>query len=86
MMVDTLLLASMLIGLLRYVHRSSTGIWPLLYQQVMPFPLRYRALDADIPKCIIWIALATVAEVPFVVNLFPSLDHTVVMSAFCRSS
>ena len=50
MMVDTLLLASMLIGLLRYVHRSSTGIWPLLYQQVMPFPLRYRALDADIPQ------------------------------------
>ncbi|KAI0248119.1 hypothetical protein BJV78DRAFT_1239135 [Lactifluus subvellereus] len=24
---------SMLIGLLRYAHRSSTGIWYLLYQQ-----------------------------------------------------
>jgi hypothetical protein len=78
MVVDILLLVSMLIGLLQYAHRSSTGIWPLLYQQV-PFPLQYFALDADIPKCIIWIALAAAAEVPFVVNLFLWLDDTVIM-------
>ena len=49
MVVDILLLVSMLIGLLQYAHRSSTGIWPLLYQQV-PFPLQYLALDPDIPQ------------------------------------
>ncbi|KAI0248158.1 hypothetical protein BJV78DRAFT_1239554 [Lactifluus subvellereus] len=47
----------MLIGLLRYAHRNSTGIWCLLYQQ-----------------CIIWIALASIAEVPAVVGVFLSLD------------
>ncbi|KAH9954911.1 hypothetical protein BGW80DRAFT_381135 [Lactifluus volemus] len=31
--VDLMLLMGMLIGLLRHVHRSSTGIWRLLYQQ-----------------------------------------------------
>jgi len=33
LVVDIVLLTSMLIGLLRYAHRSSTGIWYLLYQQ-----------------------------------------------------
>ncbi|KAI0248179.1 hypothetical protein BJV78DRAFT_1363709 [Lactifluus subvellereus] len=55
LVVDVVLLMSMLIGLLRFTHRSSTGIWHLLYQQ-----------------CIIWIALAGMAEVPFLVLI--SLD------------
>ncbi|KAI0246173.1 hypothetical protein BJV78DRAFT_831768 [Lactifluus subvellereus] len=33
LVVDMVLLMSMLIGLLRYAYRSSTGIWCLLYQQ-----------------------------------------------------
>ncbi|KAH9044175.1 hypothetical protein EDB84DRAFT_1559033 [Lactarius hengduanensis] len=33
LVVDIVLLAAMLIGLLRHAHRSSTGIWYLLYQQ-----------------------------------------------------
>ncbi|KAH9954910.1 hypothetical protein BGW80DRAFT_381003 [Lactifluus volemus] len=33
LVVDVVLLVSMLIGLLQYAHRSSTGIWHLLYQQ-----------------------------------------------------
>ncbi|KAI0248207.1 hypothetical protein BJV78DRAFT_835165 [Lactifluus subvellereus] len=48
---------SMLIGLLRHAHRSSTGIWYLLYQQ-----------------CIIWIALASIAEVPAVVFIILNLN------------
>ena len=48
--VDILLLASMLIGLLQHAHRSSTGVWFLLYQQVIPFPLQYLAWEADIPQ------------------------------------
>jgi hypothetical protein len=36
LVADTALLMIMLIGLLRYAHRSSTGIWHLLYQQVIP--------------------------------------------------
>ncbi|KAI0246157.1 hypothetical protein BJV78DRAFT_1158090 [Lactifluus subvellereus] len=52
LVVDIVLFMSMLIGLLRHVHRSSTGIWYLLYQQ-----------------CIIWIALASIADVPVVVGL-----------------
>jgi hypothetical protein len=39
LMVDVVLLASMLTGLLRRPHRSSTGIWHFLYQQVVPCPL-----------------------------------------------
>jgi hypothetical protein len=39
LVVDVVLLMSMLIGLLRHMHRNSTGIWHLLYQQVMPYPL-----------------------------------------------
>ena len=35
LVVDMLLLMSMLIGLLRFEHRSSSGIWRLLYQQVI---------------------------------------------------
>ncbi|KAI0291214.1 hypothetical protein B0F90DRAFT_1778573 [Multifurca ochricompacta] len=35
LVVDVVLLMTMLIGLLRYAHRSSTGIWYLLYQQVI---------------------------------------------------
>ncbi|KAI0248152.1 hypothetical protein BJV78DRAFT_839789 [Lactifluus subvellereus] len=57
LVVDIVLLMSMLIGLLRYAHRSSTGIWYLLYQQ-----------------CIIWIALASIAEVPAVVFLILNLN------------
>ncbi|KAI0246154.1 hypothetical protein BJV78DRAFT_192681 [Lactifluus subvellereus] len=57
LVVDVVLLMSMLIGLLRYAHRSSTGIWYLLYQQ-----------------CIIWIALASIAEVPVVVFLILNLN------------
>jgi hypothetical protein len=34
LVVDTTLLLTMLIGLLRYAHRNLTGIWMLLYQQV----------------------------------------------------
>ncbi|KAI0258208.1 hypothetical protein BC834DRAFT_975362 [Gloeopeniophorella convolvens] len=55
--VDSVLLVTMLIGLLRHVHRSSFGIWYLLYQQ-----------------CIIWIFLATIAEVPPVVFLILDLN------------
>ncbi|KAI0245060.1 hypothetical protein BJV78DRAFT_741710 [Lactifluus subvellereus] len=57
LVVEIVLLMSMLIGLLRYAHRSSTGIWYLLYQQ-----------------CIIWIALAIIAEVPAVVFLILNLN------------
>jgi hypothetical protein len=35
LVVDVVLFMSMLIGLLRFTHRSSTGIWHLLYQQVI---------------------------------------------------
>jgi hypothetical protein len=38
MVVDLVLLVGMLVGLLRYAHRSSTGIWRLLYQQVVHCP------------------------------------------------
>ncbi|KAI0246165.1 hypothetical protein BJV78DRAFT_193965 [Lactifluus subvellereus] len=57
LVVDIMLFMSMLIGLLRHAHRSSTGIWYLLYQQ-----------------CIIWIALACIAEVPVVVFLILNLN------------
>ncbi|KAI0246162.1 hypothetical protein BJV78DRAFT_193727 [Lactifluus subvellereus] len=57
LVVDIVLLMSMLIGLLRHAHGSSTGIWYLLYQQ-----------------CIIWIALASIAEVPVVVFLTLNLN------------
>ena len=50
LVVDILLLVSMLIGLQQYAHGSSTGIWPLLYQQVVSFPLQYLAPDAEIPQ------------------------------------
>ena len=39
LVVDTVLLMIMLIGLLRTAHRSLTGLWYLLYQQVMPYLL-----------------------------------------------
>ncbi|KAI0291213.1 hypothetical protein B0F90DRAFT_1778553 [Multifurca ochricompacta] len=38
LVVDVVLLMTMLIGLLRYAHRSLTGIWYLLYQQVIQQP------------------------------------------------
>ncbi|KAH9062367.1 hypothetical protein EDB87DRAFT_1682029 [Lactarius vividus] len=57
LVVDIVLLTAMLIGLLRHAHRSSTGIWYLLYQQ-----------------CIIWIALAGIAEIPPVVFLILNLN------------
>lgn len=34
LVVDIVLLLTMLVGLLRDAHRSPTGIWKLLYQQV----------------------------------------------------
>ena len=34
LVVDVVLLLAMLIGLLRHAHKSSTGIWKLLYRQV----------------------------------------------------
>lgn len=34
LVADVVLLLTMLIGLLGHAHRSSTGIWKLLYQQV----------------------------------------------------
>jgi hypothetical protein len=34
LVVDTVLLLTMLIGLLRHPHRSSAGMWKFLYQQV----------------------------------------------------
>ena len=34
LVADAVLLLSMLIGLLRHPHRSSTGMWKFLYQQV----------------------------------------------------
>jgi hypothetical protein len=36
LVVDVVLLLTMLIGLLRHVHRSSIGVWRFLYQQVTP--------------------------------------------------
>jgi hypothetical protein len=72
LMVDVVLLVSMLIGLLRHVQRSSTGIWHFLYQQVVPCPLSlHRMLTST--ECIVWIVLASIAEVPLVVGLFRSL-------------
>ena len=35
LVVDVVLCIAMLIGHLRHAHRDSTGIWYLLYQQVM---------------------------------------------------
>jgi hypothetical protein len=35
LVVDVVLLLTMLIGLLLHAHRHSTGIWKLLYQQVI---------------------------------------------------
>jgi len=35
LVVDVVLLVTMLIGLLRHANRSATGIWQVLYQQVM---------------------------------------------------
>jgi hypothetical protein len=34
LVVDVVLLLTMLIGLLRHPHKSSTGMWKFLYQQV----------------------------------------------------
>jgi hypothetical protein len=34
LVVDIVLLLTMLIGLLRHVHRNSVGVWKLLYHQV----------------------------------------------------
>jgi hypothetical protein len=35
LVVDVMLLLTMLIGLLRHPHKSSTGMWKFLYQQVI---------------------------------------------------
>jgi hypothetical protein len=34
LVVDAVLLLTMLVGLLKHPHRSSTGMWKFLYQQV----------------------------------------------------
>jgi hypothetical protein len=44
LVVDIVLLVTMLIGLLRHSHRNSSGIWKLLYQQVM--------LNTFSPSCV----------------------------------
>jgi hypothetical protein len=36
LVADAVLLLIMLFGLLRHPHRSSTGMWKFLYQQVTP--------------------------------------------------
>ena len=36
LVADAVLLLTMLVGLLRHPHRSSTGMWKFLYQQVTP--------------------------------------------------
>jgi hypothetical protein len=43
LVADTVLLLTMLVGLLRHPHRSSTGMWEFLYQQVtlVRFSLAY---------------------------------------------
>lgn len=47
LVVDIVLLLLMLIGLLKYAHRSSSGIWYLLYQQVTFNPSITLASDAE---------------------------------------
>ncbi|KAH9956479.1 hypothetical protein BGW80DRAFT_1466352 [Lactifluus volemus] len=47
LVVDVVLLMSMLIGLLRYSHRNSTGLWHLLYQQCIIW--LFLAAIADVP-------------------------------------
>jgi hypothetical protein len=42
LVVDLVLLMSMLIGLLRCSHSSSTGLWQLLYQQVVSHIFLFR--------------------------------------------
>ncbi|KAH9962064.1 hypothetical protein BGW80DRAFT_868125 [Lactifluus volemus] len=51
--VDIVLLTSMLIGLLRSSHRSSTGLWHLLYQQCIIW--LFLAATADIPLLVLLI-------------------------------
>ncbi|KAI9456848.1 hypothetical protein BJY52DRAFT_1417004 [Lactarius psammicola] len=50
MAVDTMLLVAMLIGLLRHAHRSSTGIWNLLYKQCIIWMIL--AAIAEIPPVV----------------------------------
>ena len=38
LVVDVVLLLTMLVGLLRHAQKSSTGVWKLLYQQVISTP------------------------------------------------
>ncbi|KAH9966373.1 hypothetical protein BGW80DRAFT_735714 [Lactifluus volemus] len=47
LVVDVVLLMTMLIGLLRYSHRNSTGLWHLLYQQCIIW--LFLAAIADVP-------------------------------------
>jgi nitric oxide reductase large subunit len=85
LVVDIMLLVSMLVGLLRHAHKSTTGLWHLLYQQVVAFPFSlYRMLTSA--KCIVWIVVAAIAEVPVVVSLFMLLDNMAFMPTFFRSS
>ena len=71
-MVDVVLLLAMLIGLLQ--DRNPGGsIWKLLYQQVTPGQFLRATPDTEFLQCIIWIALALITEIPFVVCPFPPL-------------
>ena len=74
LVADAVLLLAMLIGLLRTSHRNATGIWKLLYQQVMlrMFSLYFRMFS--LVQCITWFVLALIAEIPIVVCAFPSWD------------
>lgn len=70
LVADTVLLLAMLIGLLRHANRRSAGLWKLLYQQVSSNRSASHDSNADLLQCIIWIALATLAEIPPVVSAF----------------
>jgi hypothetical protein len=48
LVIDVVLLISMLVGLVRFPHSSSFGLWHVLFQQVVPyFP---SPLSADISE------------------------------------
>ena len=74
LVVDTVLLLTMLIGLLRSTHRNSTGIWKLLYQQVTLRMFSPCCQMFSSVQCVIWFVLALIAEIPVVVCPFPPLD------------
>ena len=74
LVVDAMLLLAMLIGLLRTSHKNATGIWKLLYQQVILKMFSLYFWMFSLVQCISWFVLALIAEIPIVVCAFPSLD------------